>query len=260
MNKIVVYTAIFNDYDWLKDPVVVPKEIDFVCYTDSNKIHSKVWKIVKVDTKGEPPSLINRKIKLLYPYTELKEYDYSLYVDGSIMIKGDISVFLHKYISKDLVMMNFRHPRNNCIFVEIKRCLRRGNADPAQLKRQFEDYKKAGMPEHAGLSDNKIILRHHHSELGKKLMEDWFYHVVNYSGRDQTCLSYVLYANQVKYSFFEENIEKNPYFETWPHNTVEWYIRYWRHFKWFCERHRLLGGMISWVDRTIKPWLLARIK
>ena len=116
------------------------------------------------------------------------------------------------------------------------------------------------MPEHAGLSDNKIILRHHHSELGKKLMEDWFYHVVNYSGRDQTCLSYVLYANQVKYSFFEENIEKNPYFETWPHNTVEWYIRYWRHFKWFCERHRLLGGMISWVDRTIKPWLLARIK
>ena len=77
MNKIVVYTAIFNDYDWLKDPVVVPKEIDFVCYTDSNKIHSKVWKIVKVDTNGEPPSLKNRKIKLLYPYTELKDYDYS---------------------------------------------------------------------------------------------------------------------------------------------------------------------------------------
>ena len=131
MNRFVVYTAIFNNYDWLKDPVVVPKGIDFICYTDSDKVRSKIWKIVKVDTNGESPSLLNREIKLLYPYTVLKEYEYSLYIDGSIMIKGDISAFLHKYISKDLVMMNFRHPHNDCIFVEIKRCLRRRNADPA---------------------------------------------------------------------------------------------------------------------------------
>jgi hypothetical protein len=259
MNKIVVYTAIFNNYDWLKDPVVVPTGIDFVCYTDSHKVHSKVWKIVKVDMNGESPSLLNRKIKLLYPYTVLKDYEYSLYIDGSIMVKGDINAFLHKYISKDLVMMNFRHLHNDCIFVEIERCLTRGNADPAKLKKQFENYKEAGMPEHAGLSDNKVILRHHHSELGKKLMDDWFNQVVNFSGRDQTCLSYVLYTNQVKYSFFEESIEKNPYFETWPHNTVEWYIRYWRHFKWFCERNHILGGSIAYFDERIKPWLLKKI-
>jgi hypothetical protein len=260
MNRIVVYTAIFNDYDWLKDPVFVPDGIDFICYTDSDRVHSKIWKVIQVDAHGESPSLLNRKIKILYPYTVLKDYDYSIYVDGSIMIRGDVRAFLDKYLSEDLVMMNFRHPRNNCLFREIKRCMRRGNADPVMLQKQYDDYKKAGMPEQAGLSDNKVLLRNHHSELGKQLMEDWYDHVANYSGRDQTCLSFVLYTHQTRYSFFDENIEKNPYFETWPHNTVEWYIRYWRHFKWFCERHRLLEGMISWVDRTIKPWLLARIK
>ena len=88
MNKIVVYTAIFNNYDWLKEPVVVPAGIDFVCYTDSDRVCSKVWRIVKVCVEGISPSLLNRKIKLLYPYTELSQYDYSLYVDGSIMIKA----------------------------------------------------------------------------------------------------------------------------------------------------------------------------
>ena len=260
MSKTVVYTAIFNNYDWLKEPVVVSDGVDYICYTDSNKVKSKVWKIEIVDLNGQSPSLVNRKIKLLYPYSELSDYDYSLYIDGSMMIKKDVRSFLQKYLSDDLVMMNFRHPQNDCLFEEIRTCLKRGNADPIMLRKQYDDYKNAGMPEHAGLSDNKIILRNHHSKLGKQLMEDWFYHVVNYSGRDQTCLSYVLYVNQVKYSFFEENIEKNPFFETWPHNTVEWYIRYWRHFKWYCERHHLLGGVISWADKTIKPWMLERIQ
>ena len=42
MNRFVVYTAIFNNYDWLKDPVVVPKGIDFICYTDSDKVYEEL--------------------------------------------------------------------------------------------------------------------------------------------------------------------------------------------------------------------------
>ena len=98
MNKIAVYTAIFNDYDWLKDPVIETSGIDFICYTDSNKMSSKKWKVIKLDLGDMSPSLMNRKIKLLYPYTELSQYDYTLYVDGSILIKGDILKFLSKYI------------------------------------------------------------------------------------------------------------------------------------------------------------------
>ena len=70
--KAVVYTAIFNDYDWLKEPVIVPENIDFICYTDSKTLKSKHWRIVRVDLKDKTPSLMNREIKLLYPYSELK--------------------------------------------------------------------------------------------------------------------------------------------------------------------------------------------
>lgn len=259
MGRIVVYTAIFNDYDWLKDPVVVSDGVDYICYTDSDHIKSDIWKIVKVNANGQSPSLLNRKIKLLYPYTELKDYDYSLYVDGSIMIKGDVNDFLGKYLPQNPILMNFRHPHNDCIYEEIRRCIQQGRGNPDKLLEQYARYEKEGVPAQYGLSDNKILLRDNHSEFGKQMMEEWYDQVLRYSGRDQVCLSYILFRHHLSYSFFEENIERNCYFENWPHNTVEWYIRYWRRFKWFCERHHLLGGLIRYVDDNVKPKVLARI-
>jgi len=258
MPKIVVYTAIFNNYDWLKEPVTAPADIDFICYTDSKTLKSKHWKIIRIDLKGKSPSLLNREIKLLYPYTELRDYDYSLYVDGSMMIKGDVGSFIKKYIANRPILINFKHPNKDCLFTEIKYCIQRGRGIAEKLSEQYIIYEDAGMPEHFGLSDNKILLRDNHSELGEQLMREWFQHVVNYSGRDQVCLPYVLFKHKLKYSFFEENIEKNEYFETWPHNNVVWYIRYWRHFKWFCERHHLMGTLIRLVDEKLKPKMLGK--
>lgn len=258
MSKFVVYTAIFNNYDWLKEPVIIPEGVDFICYTDSDSINSRHWKIVKVESNGKSPSLLNREIKLLYPYTELSQYDYSLYVDGSMMIKGDVGDFIRKYIQSEPVLMNFKHPNKDCLFTEIDYCIecRRGNVE--KLKEQKKLYKEDDMPEHFGLSDNKVLLRNNHSELGKELMLSWFHHVITYSGRDQVCLPYVLYKNNKKYDFFEENIERNEFFETWPHNTVIWYIRYWRHFKWLCERYHMMEGLIRFVDEKLKPKILGK--
>lgn len=256
MNKYLVYTAIFNNYDWLKEPVVVPNGVDFVCYTDSPSLSSKHWKVVKVDARGKSPSLLNREIKLLYPYTEMSDYNYSLYVDGSIMIKGNVLDFFQKYTEKEPVLMNFQHPNNDCIFEEIKRCLKLGRGNADKLLEQYVDYKNDKMPVHYGLSDNKILLRDNHSKEGNIMMKEWYEHVVNYSGRDQVCLSYVLFKHGMHYSFFDENIEKNEFFETWPHNTVIWYIRYWRHVKWFLERHHIMTDLIRFVDNWIKPRML----
>ena len=258
MNRFVVYTAIFNDYDWLKEPVVVPEDVDFVCYTDSKTLKSKYWRIEYVDMKDKTPSIMNRTIKLLFPYTDLCLYDYSLYVDGSIMIKGDVSDFFKKYVSRTPVLMNFRHPNKDCLYTEIDYCIERRRGDVDKLKEQRKAYEVDGMPTHYGLSDNKILLRDNRSEEGEIIMKEWFHHVVSYSGRDQVCLPYVLYKNHREYDFFEENIEKNDYFETWPHNNVKWYIRSWRRFKWFCENKHILGGLIRVVDERLKPKLLSK--
>lgn len=250
--EIVVYTAIFGGYDTLKDPVCKPDGVDFICYTDSNNLKSDVWKIVKVNVDNLSPSIYNRRLKLLYPYTELKGYDYSLYVDGSIQIKSDVFTFLAKYIDKKPVLMNFKHPSNDDIFKEMISCIKEGRGNAEKLIEQYNIYINDGMPRYYGLSDNKIILRDNHSQLGEILMNEWLDHVVKYSGRDQVCLSYVLWKHNIHYNYFEENIEDNLFFETWPHvndSKMQWR---WRKFKWFCDRHNICQGLISFLNNKIK--------
>jgi len=215
MSDSVIYTAIFGDFDTLKEPLTISEGIDLICFTDNKKLHSKSWKIVLVETNNNPPALLNRRIKLLGPYNELKNYKKSLYLDGSILIKSDLSSFFSKYA--DISLGNFRHPRRSCIYDEMASCIVSGKGDPIKLITQCRDYALNKMPVKFGLSDNKIILRDHKSPIVSKLMHEWWENVTNYSGRDQTCLSYVLYKNGLEYSFFEENIIDNPYFEIWPH-------------------------------------------
>lgn len=252
MSKLVVYTAIFNNYDWLKDPYVVSDKVDYVCFTDSDKLKSETWKIVVVNEKDISPSLLNRKIKLLYPYTYFKDYEYSLYVDGSVMIKDDVGIFLSSYIETKPILMNFKHPNNDCIFVEMERCIMQGRGNAEMLKKQYDVYKADGMPEHFGMSDNKIILRKNCDE-GYKLMSEWYDHVCNYSGRDQVCLSYVLWKHNLQYNYFDEVIEQNQYFETWPHNNSPWYMVTWRKMKWYSERTGLGSSVFSFLNNKVKP-------
>lgn len=257
MSKIVVYTAIFNNYDWLKDPIVIPENIDFICFTDNSKLKSKVWKIHVIKNHDITPSLMNRQIKLLYPYSELSDYDYSLYVDGSIMIKGNVNDFLTPYLRRKPIIMNFKHPNNDCIFTEIDHCIEKG-FNKEKLELQSKEYFSQNMPRHYGLSDNKIILLDNHNAKGKEMMEMWFNEVINYSGRDQTCLSYVLFKNGMHYDFFNENIEENPFFETWSHNNAPWFITFWRRTKWFCERNKVGVSFINFINNRIKPIVLKR--
>ncbi len=255
MKKIVVYTAIFNNYDWLKEPVIPSSDVDYVCFTDNKVLSSRNWNIVYVKEENITPSLLNRKIKLLYPYIYFSDYEYSLYVDGSVMMKGDVGSFLNKYIQGNPVLMNFKHPNNDCIFVEMNRCVKQGRGNATMLEKQYNAYMSDGMPEHFGLSDNKIILRKNCEE-GRQLMEEWYWHVCNYSGRDQVCLSYILWKHNLQYHFFDEVIEKNGIFETWPHNNSPWHMKAWRRMKWFSERTGFGWCLFRFLDNSIKPLYL----
>jgi len=247
--KIVVYTVIISNYDILKEPYIVSDNIDYLCFTDNRKLKSKTWKIIQIETEKFSASLLNRKIKLLGPFNELKSYTKSIYIDGSILIKSDLSSFFSKYA--DISLGNFRHPRRNCIYDEIASCILSGKGDPIMHIAQCRDYAMNKMPVQFGLSDNKIILRDHRNPLVSKLMHEWWENVTNYSGRDQTCLSYVLYKNNLGYSFFEESIINNPYFEIWPHRN-EYKRRIWRNFKQFCERNSIFLKLIKAIDKKIK--------
>jgi hypothetical protein len=233
MNKYVVYTAIFNNYDILKETTFKNSQIDFICFTDNLKLKSNYWKIIYYDNKNYNPTLYNRYLKILGPFSELKDYNYSLYIDGSIVIKKDIIELFE--LADGIEMMNFKHDSRNCLFSEIDQCIieNRGNID--DLTRQKLDYQKAGMPENFSLSANGILLRYHRSKRLKNLMEAWWNEVWTYSGRDQVSLPYVMWKNNFAYNFFNTSMLESDYFEVGPHRR-EYIRRLWRFFKKYLNR------------------------
>jgi hypothetical protein len=68
----------------LREPKIIEKNIDYICFTDNKKIKSKKWKLIYV-VPNFKSNLENRKYKIL-PHKYLDKYDESLYIDGNIQI------------------------------------------------------------------------------------------------------------------------------------------------------------------------------
>jgi len=95
MNKIVCYTCITGNYDRLLDPLVVPSNIDFICFTDNWHQFSNVWQIRSVPKDLNELSNVKRqRIVKICPHRYLSEYDISIWVDGNICIKGNLNKLL----------------------------------------------------------------------------------------------------------------------------------------------------------------------
>jgi hypothetical protein len=251
-NAFVIYTAIFGNYDVLQDPEVITPNVDYICFTDNKNIKSRYWKCIFYKSDSIGNSAKNRHLKLLAPFNELKHYKHSLYIDGNIIIKNDLTGFFEKY--KKNPFCNFKHPVRDCIFDEIEACLLEKRGNPQGLIRQGIYYAKDNMVDHFGLSDNKILLRENNKKV-EKIMLEWWHHVETFSGRDQVCLPYVLFKNGTNFTFFDEDINENKYFEIWPHRN-EYLRRIWRSFQKSTEKKRLFRPLVYLLETKVKQWVI----
>ena len=71
------------------------------------------------------------------------------------------------------------------------------------------------MPHNYGLLQCNVIVREHHNEMCKKIMEEWWEEFLKHPQRDQISLPYVLYKNKIptnKISILGNNVYNNPSF------------------------------------------------
>ena len=160
MDKKVIYTAIFGGYDQLPDPEYIPEGWDFVCFTDSN-IKSNIWNVNKVPAIYEDSTRNARKYKVL-PHRWFPNYDYSLWVDGNILIRENINELIDIYLNKANLAVhdhnqNVLDPRN-CVYKEAETILYFGEKnggnykdDPNLIIKQMDKYLHKGYPKNNGL-------------------------------------------------------------------------------------------------------------
>lgn len=187
MNTNLIYTVIFGKRDWLKDPVCMTSNCDYLCLTDDPDLKSNIWKIVVI----KPKQLhVKKPIELMIKSHEYaKNYEHSLYVAGNIRIN---KLVIFEFL-KDFDIALKRHNIRYNILEESKKILSNKNLykkeDLDSLRKQVEDYSIEGFPTDKGLWDTSIIFR----KTGKNLenFENlWYSQIEKYNSFDQISFPY----------------------------------------------------------------------
>lgn len=212
--SVVVYTAIFGNYDVLIEPDEVEDGVDYVCFTDDRKIDSNVWD-VRVMRPEENPVLNNRRIKIL-AHEYLEEYDVSVYIDGNIQIKDRMLPLIDSNLD-DVDFAVYTHTARNSLEEEADACIAQDKASEEEINEQLEHYQQLGFPDEEGLSENRVLFRRHNDEEIKALMEAWWNEVSGRTSRDQLSLMFVLWQHDVDYKMVPHPVKEAPQFEKHPH-------------------------------------------
>jgi hypothetical protein len=201
-NKLVVYTALFGDYDDLIEPPKGIQNCDFICFTDQDNISSDVWDI-KLIKNNEISSSENRKYKML-PHIYLNEYEYSIYIDSNIQIKTDPTALIDTYLRSHNIAVP-KHFERDCIYKEIEECVVNNKITLFEKKYMLEILFSDGYPKECGLGENNIILRRHNDSNVIRLMEAWWDFYSNGPKRDQLSLIYLAWKLNVSISLMKES-------------------------------------------------------
>jgi len=215
--KKAVYTAVFGDYDKLKDKNIRSPGWDYYCFTDNKTLKSDFWKIIYIDEDYiKRNNLDNRnplrtaKFFKLHPETVLPGYDESIWIDGSVSVTGDIDQWIETYSTgKDFLL--FEHPDRACAYEEGNYCVKIGFADKEVVKRQLTKYENEGLPKDAGLFMLSVIYRKH-TPAAKSLGDLWDGEIRGYAARDQISFTYCLHKLNISVDTCPLNIKNNIYF------------------------------------------------
>lgn len=197
----VIYTAISDSYDTLKDPAIITKEWRYICYTNNKDIKSDVWEIIYLDSLTVKQQ---RKIKIIPPF----EYDLCIWIDGSMKINCDLDVFINTYHSGYFTLM--KHPQRNCVYEEAVACIKRKKDDHNVIDEQVLAYKNRGYPADNGMVATGVIVRNNCGVV-KVFCEYWWNQVERYSKRDQLSFNVSVYYCKIIYNLIPFDILKTEF-------------------------------------------------
>ena len=232
----LVYTAIFGDYDTLKQPVRQDESCEFVCFTDMS-LPSRVgaWRVIRV--RRDPashPRMQAKRFKLLShkifprgrlawryaPFSLRRRADMSIWIDASLQIKSaefvrDMRVNLGE---RDWAM--FAHPERDCIYDEANASLTMLKYKGLPLLPQVEAYKPV-VPPHGGLYACTVVVRR--EPASRRVMEvdeRWWNENLHWTYQDQLSLPYVLRTlGGGEPQDIPGNLWSNKWFDSVPHNS-----------------------------------------
>lgn len=193
--KICCYTCITGGYDSLKmilgQKPETMQQVDFICFTDNDQLKQLDWQIRPIPRElGGLSNVKKQRVLKICPHRWLKEYDISIWIDGSFQIIGDVLDFIRQYDLEKSPLYTRIHPQRRCIYDEAKACIALKKDSKDVIEAQLKRYKAEGYPKNAGMAETGIILRKHNEMKCQLLGNLWASELLRGSCRDQLSFNY----------------------------------------------------------------------
>jgi hypothetical protein len=205
------YTAIFGNYDDLKEPLIVTKGWKYICYTDQN-FKSDVWEIRNRDVMDIGPAKTARWYKI--NFDKCVQTDLSLWIDGTFVVNTDLNKWWRRFKEPFTAV---RHPFDDCIYKDADACLSGGKGGVRSLlERQVAFYKAIGIKRNGGLIASGVLMRRN-NEAVRKFCATWWEQVRRWSNRDQIAYGYANHQHPNLINMTEWDYTKQEEFIHIPH-------------------------------------------
>lgn len=218
--KVVIYTVVTGAYDKINDPDYLDDRFEYAIVTDQT-VESAVWKRHPIPDKIKNYSSLEqaRYIKT-HPHEIFSDYDYTIFIDGNVIIKQDIWPLINGMIASGKKIAIHKHQNRDCLYDEARAVYAQGRVGLIDVLRQVKHYHKMGMPRHFGLFETNIIIRDNSSVEIMNMMNDWWTEMLNYTKRDQLSFTYVLWKNSKSVDYVYSlgtNSRKSAFFDVIRH-------------------------------------------
>lgn len=217
MSKRIIYTSVFGGYDEVVEQS--SNGWDWKCFSEDT--HTPIY---------EDNNRNAKRFKVL-PHRYLKDYEYSVFIDGNMSVRGDLNELVDKYLVDSNVAF-FSHSNNNldgrnCAYDEARTIFELGDKNmkatpdrgilnykdnPFVIEKQMNRYIDEGFPKNSGLITGMVILRRHNKADCIQTMEDWWTEIKYNSKRDQLSFNYCAWKNNLKFNYMKGDSRNNQYF------------------------------------------------
>lgn len=193
--KIVFISAIAGGYDTPKWHEHLLLTADYQLFSDSLKSHP-LYDVRPFPYFNIDATRTARFVKT-HPHIFAAKYEVAVWVDGNIVIRGDLSDEIDAFVSSGLPIGAIRHPLRASIFEEAETCIARSKDDAGIIDRHVARYREEGASPNFLIESNFMMFRINHPNL-PIVMDRWWGEIENGCRRDQISLPYSMQKSGVE--------------------------------------------------------------
>ena len=161
MNKFLILTAVTNEKDILRDPIVKFDNCDYIAFTDK-KYNVESWEQRNIHLFSNIDNFKNRRNAKIYKILAtmfFPDYEYIIWVDANRELVINPETLLIEY-GNNFDLLLFRHGGRKCYLEEIEAVKKYGYLEDENiLEEQKRYYIETGMPEKFGLFEMPTFIR-----------------------------------------------------------------------------------------------------